>query len=624
MLYKTDSKILGEIMRKLLTALAVLLSAAASGSALAENTSCTALPFASEMPDYFAPCYKWDGSPTDAYILYPQSWGAEPSAAQRNDLHTVNRAFADIKNFYSRYAELPVPFVFYVTDSPAPRRADDPTFVADFEAFQDPHISRRFPDACWISTTGLGLSSPAEKLKFIIAHEVGHCLIETYAGVQLQDNEDVWFEGVAEFIANQIYLSADYENLYASNYVITDNVFDTPYFNVLFFQHYANQRGGARAMLDLGKLLAAHPDKLDFHPVLNGLSDIETLWHDFAKALVDNTITDRAGGRSDGIMARGALATLAEDLELTPTSEDGTLSMEENNTFAGYPQHIKLAAKGVYRIDMPQSSSTNLRASVKNGGRWRAFTEPLEITTGCEDGDAQDLLVLMSTTSADLNFPTLSFSYTAGENEECEEEEEEIVAGCTCTTQVDQCVIGRWTMAPGQRSGFLSGGGETLDIAQMMSGSGSARRGDKSLEWDTISREVNGALEFSRPNNANGAFSERGERRFRHEYGRGESMTGTVKDAQSLTMEANFCADRTTGELCFFNIERNYTEYLFQVAMEFGIVMDRRTPPPEALLPETAPVGLSYRCTADALSYTLNVNSGGGSGEITWSMTRDD
>ncbi len=612
-------------MRKILTMLALLVSAAASGSALAENASCTTLPFASEMPDYFAPCYKWDGSPTDAYLLYPQSWGAEPSGAQRTDLRTVKRAYTELKSFYRRYADLPVPFVFYVTDSPAPRRTDDPTFVADFEAFQDPHISRRFPRACWISTTGLGLSSPAEKLRFIIAHEVGHCLIEAYAGVQLQDSEDVWFEGVAEFIANQIYLTADYEGAYAARYENNEDVFSTPYFNVLFFQYYANQRGGARAVLDLGKLLAAHPDKSDFNSVLNSLSDIETLWHDFIKALVDNTIADRAGGRSDGTVARGHLFTLTEDLALAPTSEDGTLSVDNNNTFAGYPQHIKLAPKGVYRIDMPQSSSTNLRVSVKNGGDWRAFTETLDITTGCEDSDAQELLVLISTTSGEINFPTLSFSYTASENEDCDEDEvEEIVAGCACTTQVDQCVIGRWTMAPGQRTGFLSGGGETLDIEQMLSGSGSARRGDKSLEWNTISREVNGALEFSRPNNANGAFSERGERRFRHEYGRGESMTGTVKDAQSLTMDANFCADRATGELCFFNIERNYTEYLFQIAMEFGIVMDRRTPSPEALLPETAPVGLSYTCTADTLSYTLNVNSGGGVGEITWSMTRDD
>ncbi len=612
-------------MRKLLTALAFLLSAITSNSALAENASCTTLPFASEMPDYFAPCYKWDGSPADAYLLYPQSWGAEPSGAQENDLRTVKRAYTELKGFYRRYADLPVPVVFYVTDSPAPRRTDDSTYVADFEAFQDPHISPRFPDACWISTTGLGLSSPAEKLKFIIAHETGHCLIEVYAGVQLQNSETVWFEGVAEFIANQIYLTADYEGAYAAQYENNKDVFFTPSFNVLFFQYYANQRGGARAVLELGKLLAAHPDKLNFLPVLNGLPDIETLWHDFTKAFVDNTIADRAGGRSDGTLARGAVATLAENLELTPTSEDGTLSVEESSTFAGYPQHIKLAAKGVYRIDMPQSSSTNLRASVKNGGSWRALTEPLDITTGCADGDAQELLMLISTTSAELNFPTLSFSYTAGENEECEEEEEEVAEGCACTTQVDQCVIGRWTMAPGQRSGFLSGGGETLDIGQMMSGSGSARRGDKSLEWSSISREVNGALVFSRPNNANGAFSERGERRFRHETEPGGmSLTGTVKDAQSLTMDANFCADRTTGELCFFNVERNYTEYLFQVSTNFGMLMDRRSPPPEVLRPETAPTRLSYTCAGDALSYTLNASSGGGVGEITWSMTRDD
>ncbi len=611
-------------MRKFLTVLAFLLSAAASGEAIAENTPCTTLPFASEMPDYFAPCYKWDGSPGDAYLLYPQSWGAEPSSAQRTDLRTVKRAFADIKSFYRRYAELPVPFVFYVTDSAAPRRADDPTFVADFEAFQDPHISARFPDACWISTTGLGLAAPADKLKFIIAHEAGHCLIEAYAGVQLQNDDDIWFEGIAEFIANQIYLTADNENHNSIAYGVTDNIFDAPYSNVLFFQYYANQRGGARAVLELGKLLAAHSDKLNFNPVLNDLPDIETLWRDFTKAFVDDTIADRAGARSDGTMARGGVATLAEDLELTPTSEGGTLSMEENNTFAGYPQYIKLAPKGVYRIDIPQSSSTNLRASVKYGGDWRAFTEPLDITTGCEDSDAQELLLLLSTTSAGIDFPTLSFSYTAGENEECDEEEVEAAEGCACTTQVDQCVIGRWTMAPGQRSGFVSTGEETLDVEQMLSGAGSASRGGESVEWQTISRDVSGTVEFSRPNTLNGAFSDRGERRFRIEYGAGESMTGTVKDAQVLTVEANFCADRTTGELCFFNARRNYTEYLFQISMEFGMLMDRRSPPPEVLRPTEAPIRLSYTCTADALSYTLNVNRGGGSGEFTWSMTRDD
>lgn len=601
--------------------LGMLFALTAACSARAENLSCTTLPFFSEMPDYYAPCHRWEESPSDAYLLYPESWGATPDPSQRAHLHAIRETVADIKSFYTALKPMPSPLAILVTDAPPPARAGSPAAGA-FEAFQDPMISPRFPNACWISTTGLGLESSPDKLKFIIAHEVAHCLVEVYAERSLADEDVVWFEGISEYIANQVYVDADYEDRYSRHYVITDNVFDAPYFNFIFFQYHGNERGGARGVLELGKTLATAADKLNLHPELSGISGIEMLWHDFIKAFVDNAIADKGPTRTDGVIARGAVNTLDADLVLDPSSGNGTLSSEANNSFAGFPQNIKLAPEGVYTIHMPESSSTALRASIKRGAGWTEMTGPLTVTTGCEDTDGEDVVLLISTTSDDLDFPTLSFDYEAIENEECEEEEPS-VAGCSCSAPVDPCILGRWALAPGHRQGFMSAPGIYVDIEQMWSGSGAASNSDGSVEWDTESREVTGTAKFSPPDQVIAGFSDRGRRTFRAEMG-GTPFSGVVTDAQTVTISSTFCTNRASGELCFTDMERNYSEYLFRVEVAGRTMINQTGPPPAAVVPEAAPVRLTYECTSDRLTYTLDASNSGATGIFQWVLNRSE
>ncbi|TFH38016.1 MAG: hypothetical protein E4G99_00675 [Anaerolineales bacterium] len=150
-----------------------------------------------------------------------------------------------------------------------------------------------------IEDNELNKGGPDDYGRFLqtIAHEMFHCYQVWNFPAQADANwkvQDWWGEGTATYFSNVVYPEINVEWEWTSAFAYRSA--DTPltemaYENSLFFQYIANQQGDA-GVLNIIKAMPAQGNEAAQAAALGSLSNMQTLFHDFGRALIDGEIID--------------------------------------------------------------------------------------------------------------------------------------------------------------------------------------------------------------------------------------------------------------------------------------------------------------------------------------------
>ncbi|MBI1392206.1 MAG: hypothetical protein GC152_05620 [Alphaproteobacteria bacterium] len=607
--------------------MAVVCVLAMSRGAAAQSVSCASISGLRGMPPAFAGCRVWTGSPEGLTIAYRGAWGPDAPNARAGEFNAVKEAGQKSLDFFRRFYRPPSPTLIYITDEAGPR--------AGLLAYNN-RTQAELRGPCWIATTGEGISESLEALKQTIAHEIGHCLIDDYAGVVATASsmgsvtfgdeppggaageaaDAVWFEGIAEYIGNQVYVDIDAEHSSSRAYDNTWDVFVSSYANVVFFQHYGNERGGPRAVLDLGAALARHEDKSLFFPVLMDIPRIEEFWLDFAMSYVDGDIRDIGIDGADGALEIGETIPFAEPAALERGGGAGTIS-SDFAAFSFKPQTFTLAGGGKYTIEMPSATAGTMLAAIKREGRWERMSGPVDISVDCESEET--VTVLAALISGDNDLPTATIADEAGDNEACPQP-------CDCPPRIaDSCPTGTWAMGEGGRDGYIFGSGTALSVEQLLTGFGASPAGGGTFEWTTRYREVDGHLVIRSASTFEGPYAESGSTDFVYREG-SSTMSGNFTMRQRLTSAGRMCFRPETGDACVADVTREYQEYdgLLTVNVPGAGAFSHRMSDPVGgwSQEDPAPVWFEYSCAGDALVMTLDYRDERGAARLNWRFRR--
>ncbi len=131
-----------------------------------------------------------------------------------------------------------------------------------------------------------------------MAHEIFHCVQDRK--LPNGDGDVWWVEGSAEYFGNVVYPRANKEHTrtpFFDEHSLTMNPTQMDYENTVFFQYYANRRGGPPGVWTLLGTLSAGADGLGTLAEVSGMGD---LWQEFVVAFVADAILDPGGGTVGG------------------------------------------------------------------------------------------------------------------------------------------------------------------------------------------------------------------------------------------------------------------------------------------------------------------------------------
>jgi hypothetical protein len=461
------------MQRNLQCVLAFVLSLGAV-AAHGANGFCERELYSRKIPREFGACRIWEGSPDNAVIAYEETWGDTPDASQIERLIDTKDAIKRTLQFYATLHAVPRHPLVFVTDQPYDPRWGIPNA---FRAFNVPlKTAEDLGKYCWVGVTPVGYSSPRLEYLQTVAHEMGHCLIDDYVG-SVNDTADDgrWFEGMAEYLANQIFVSHDNENEYVADYDSSRGIFARPYRNMSFFQYYGNHRGGPRGVLEFARGFAEQQYEEDFVAVLGRLSGVEDFWHDFAEGSVEQQIVDRAPGATDGFLPVPQLDFFAGDLEIDLGSGSGEVELppreaddhDAGNMFTFYIQQFLLTGPGIYRIEVPVTDEGDARSSFERGSGWSEMTEAVTIET-CDQ--LAEVGVLLSLTSNHSATATPTIAYSGEPNPNC----------CVDTGYQDPCVVGTWELDASRLERFV---GSQIRSHRRAGDAEAPTRGVEGLGW---------------------------------------------------------------------------------------------------------------------------------------------
>lgn len=150
-----------------------------------------------------------------------------------------------------------------------------------------------------IQDNELNKSGPNDFGRFLqtIAHEVFHCFQVWNFPTQADASwkvQDWWGEGTATYFSNVVYpeLNHEWEWTAAFGYRSADTpLTEMSYENSLFFQYVANQQGDG-AVLNIISAMPATGNEAAQAATLGSLPNMQALFHDFGRALMDGVIAD--------------------------------------------------------------------------------------------------------------------------------------------------------------------------------------------------------------------------------------------------------------------------------------------------------------------------------------------
>jgi len=461
------------MQRNLQCVLAFVLSLGAV-AAHGANGYCERLLYARKIPREFGACRIWEESPDNAVIAYEETWGDTPDATQIARLIDTKDAIKKTLQFYATLHAVPQHPLVFVTDEPFDPRRVNPAF----EAFNVPTSNEDLGRYCWVGVTPLGYSLSRLEYLQTVAHEMGHCLIDDYVGsVNSAADDGLWFEGIAEYLANQVFVTYDYENEYIVDYDPSRGVVSRPYRNMSFFQYYGNYRGGPRGVLELAKDFAEFESEGDYVSVLGGVPGVEDFWHDFARESTDEQVVDQAPRSTDGVLPAPAVSFLADDLEITLGSGSGEVEIAFDasddfdlgtaDMFTFYIQQFVLTGPGIYRLEPAVTDEGDIRSSFERGSGWNEMTEAITIET-CDQ--LEQVGVLLSLTSTDSVEAKPKIAYSGEPNPRC----------CVDTGQQDPCLVGAWELDASRLERFV---GSQIRSHRRAGDAEAPARGVEGLGW---------------------------------------------------------------------------------------------------------------------------------------------
>ena len=223
-------------------------------------------------------------------VYYPASWAPddpgrarlEATALAAHDAMTAYRAFGDIG---------PVNIIFSVLPSPA-------GFLAE--------VYSRHPrgdEACPLLIFPRALAeNDLDQFKQTVAHEIFHCYqVRNLNGQMLGTDRSVrkwWSEASAEYFSNVVYDKVNYEYRHQGEFDYsspTTPLVQMDYGNAVLFQYLATRLGDAGVIRFL-RSMPTSGDEAAQIAALADYSDMQTIFHDFARAYLEGRIDDRGGG----------------------------------------------------------------------------------------------------------------------------------------------------------------------------------------------------------------------------------------------------------------------------------------------------------------------------------------
>ena len=155
-----------------------------------------------------------------------------------------------------------------------------------------------FAASCPISVFPSSLSNSIDDVKYMIAHEVWHCVGGLRQG-SIDYNVTKWYtEGMAEYFANFVYPTNNFEHQRLPSFhvnSVTEPITSMSYEAFIFFQ-YLEGRFGPEYMISLLDAMPTSGSITDQNAALGGMGGMESIFHEFGEAYLRREIPDTGGG----------------------------------------------------------------------------------------------------------------------------------------------------------------------------------------------------------------------------------------------------------------------------------------------------------------------------------------
>lgn len=391
-----------------------------SGGALELQIDCSEI-WHEGFPESAGPsptCVLYDGFPAGGYeffVYYPVEMQNDPQ--MMGYIKAALQALKDSQQRYSEWVEVrSIDVVFSLVTGQDIGAPPDIAGIAMVPGFSPNEFGDR---ACPITVLQGVRDRTEDQLKQIIAHEVFHCVHVWRKGHSGYESSSWYNEGMAEYFSNVVYPAVNNETKAVHRFhanSIEKSIFEMSYGNVVFFQYLGNRFGNEWLIQLLDGMPDSDPGAMLSY--MNSQSDMDEVFHDFARAYMDGTILDTGGGPLPGS-------------PLIPA--DYAYIMPDHAPFKleAKPFHVERASV-IFDVETRFELSLVLDGdgateSARRGGTqvWIDFPEAVT-TCAAPTGFVQ---ILTTTTAADVAPNAVGFEVEVEEDEE---------------NDCDECLVGVW------------------------------------------------------------------------------------------------------------------------------------------------------------------------------------
>lgn len=307
----------------------------------------------------------------------------------------------------SPYSEVPSINVIFTTE----QLAGHPRVQASVPAMDVRLIDGVCPISVYPSLTSFDIPI----FKFVMSHEVWHCITLLRIGSFDYGIAKWYIEGMAEYFANVVYPTLNFEHkrllkFHKRSAVLP--IYKLSYDAFIFFQ-YLESRFDTEYVIDLLDALPTHGDQAS---ALAGISNMQDIFHEFSRAYLTSKVADSGGGMLPGPEVFPVLPDHLFEID------DSGVAVLDAEAFVVERFVISLNSGSTYEIQQEESGTDGL-----NG--WRTLSQssfssiPSKVSVSCED-DFEYLPVL---TSASTGSSTLELEFESDEEK-----------------KLDCCLVGTW------------------------------------------------------------------------------------------------------------------------------------------------------------------------------------
>lgn len=338
---------------------------------------------------------------------------------------------------YESYGLVPQIRIIY---SPRPHQANAEHMAFSYvEFFQLPH------EYCPIIIYPASLSLSKDHFYQMIAHEVYHCVqknsfpLQTSAAVQGTSQGLFWFEGIAQFMSNEVYPASDFE--YHPMFGRFDGrlpIFQqsSPYLTEGFFQGLFWFMGSSPAQMHSLQNLFSTGGASDAQDIM-AIPRISEAFHEIGRRISFLELNDSSGTLSPWRVEKQFI-TVSED----PTSV-ATISFID---FGIQPFEISFPRGGEYQVTVRRPDGAKLSLRKVGTPLWEEGGFPSSFVSECDS--ERKFEGVYTRDAEDYGLNTVTLEITRREN-----------TSCACrveTTPTDTCLFGSWQVDHNNMREFMN------------------------------------------------------------------------------------------------------------------------------------------------------------------------